>query len=122
MAWIEFINFYILKHKLLFVDNRANKRILINTYIIELMEKSRENNLGLLEIFILNKIHNISVCYMINGVPKYFINDEIIEIIDNDNQYQNSNNICINIELHSGSSYPYAVDIIFYKKFHGPRI
>ena len=80
------------------------------------MEKSKENNLGLLEVFILNKIHNISVCYMINGAPKYFINDKIIEIKNNDNQYQNSENICINIELHSGTSYPYAVDVIYYKK------
>jgi hypothetical protein len=105
----------ILKHKLLFVDNRLNKRILINTYIIELMEKSKESNLGLLEVFILNKIHNISICYMINGAGKYFINNKIIEIKNNDSQYQKSENICINIELHSGTSYPYAADIIYYK-------
>ena len=106
----------IINNKLLFIDNRANKRILINSYIIELMEKTKENNLGLLEVFILNKIHNISICYMINGAPKYFINDKIIEIKNNDNHYQNSENICINIELHSGSNYPYAVDVIYYKK------
>ena len=100
---------------MLFIDNRANKRLLINTYIIELMEKSKESNLGLLELFILNKIHNIPICYMINGSPKYYIDDDIKEISNSENKYQNSNVICINIELHSGINYPYAVDVIYYK-------
>jgi hypothetical protein len=104
----------ILKNNLLFVDNKTNKRIFINTYIIELMEKDKENNLGLLEIFILNKIHNIPVCLYINGNPKFFIDDKVREI--NDLEIKNKSSIiCINAELHTGTSYPYAVDIIYYK-------
>jgi hypothetical protein len=102
----------ILKNKLLFVDNKSNRRIFINSYIIELMEKEKENNLGLLELFILNQIHDIPICFLINGVPKYFINQTITEAKET---HQNSSTICINAELHSGTSYPYAVDIIYYK-------
>jgi hypothetical protein len=104
----------ILKNKLLFVDNKLNKRIFINSYIIRLMEKEKEENLGLLELFIINKIHNIPICFGINGSPTYFI-DNKITLIDDPTEFLNSKNICINIELHSGSSYPYAVDIIYYK-------
>jgi len=104
----------ILKNKMLFVNNKENKRIFINSYIVELMEKEKESNLGLLELFILNKIHNIPICFMINGFSKYYIDNNIIEI-DNISKYQNSKTICINIELHSGTSYPYAVDVIYYK-------
>jgi hypothetical protein len=104
----------ILKNKLLFVDNKINKRIFINSYIIELMEKDKENNLGLLELFILNKIHNIPIYFLINSVPKYHINDKIHEIKDN-NIIHKSSNIYINAELHSGTSYPYAIDAIYYK-------
>jgi hypothetical protein len=105
----------ILKNKLLFVDNHDNKRILINTYIIDLMENIKESNLGLLELFILNQIHNIPICYMINGVPKYYINEKLITIKKDDTKYQNSESICINVEIHSGINYPYAVDVIYYK-------
>lgn len=104
----------ILKNKLLFVDNKINKRIFINSFIIELMEKDKENNLGLLELFILNKIHDIPIYFLINGIPKYHINDKIHEIKDVDMVHKSSN-IYINAELHSKTSYPYAIDAIYYK-------
>ena len=104
----------ILKNKMLFVDNSSNKRIFINTYIIELMEKDKENNLGLLELFILNKIHDIPIYFLVGGIPKYFINNNIVEIKENNLSYK-SPNIYINAEVHTGTQYPYAVDIIYYK-------
>lgn len=105
----------ILKNKMLYVDNKANKRIYVNSYIVELMEKEKESNLALLELFILNKVHTIPICFMINGVAKYYIDNDIKEIINSSEQYQNHSTICINVELHSGTSYPYAVDVIYYK-------
>jgi hypothetical protein len=109
----------ILKNKILYTNNRTNKHLLINNYIIELMERTTETNFGLLELFILNNIHDIPICIMLNNIPTYYLDKQIIKISDstkNYKKYQNSNVICINAEIHSGSNYPYAVDIIYYKK------
>ena len=78
------------------------------------MEKDKENNLGLLELFILNKIHDIPIYFLVGGIPKYFINNNIVEIKENNLSYK-SPNIYINAEVHTGTQYPYAVDIIYYK-------
>ena len=99
------------------MNDNLNKRLIINNYIIELMERSTENNMGLFELYILNKIHNIPIIILINGISKYYINEKISELknMENNTKYLTSKNICINYELYSGTNYPYAVDIIYYK-------
>ena len=107
----------IINNNILYLNDNSNKHLVINKYIIDLMEKSTENNLGILELYILNKIHNIPITILINGSVKYYINSQIIMINKSDqyNNYLNSSNICINMELYSDNTYPYSIDIIYYK-------
>ena len=93
------------------------KRLIINKYIIGLIENNLENNYGLFELFILNKINLIPIVLLFNGVPTYFINNNILEI-DKKNEtinYLVSNNICINMEFNQNITYPFMIDVLYYK-------
>jgi hypothetical protein len=73
----------------------------VNLYVINLMENPIENNNGIFELFILNNIHKIKVILMINGEPKYQIDNKkisLIKITSDFSQYLNSSNLCINID------------------------
>jgi len=106
----------IIKNSILYLQpQQKTQKQIINNYIIKLMEKPTEQNLGLFELFILNKIHNIPITILINGTPKYFIDYEHIIEINDDSKYLTKHNICVNLELHSDISYPYSVDVIYYK-------
>jgi len=105
----------IIKNNILFMEN--NNRVVINNYIIKFMDSNIENNLGLFELFILNHIHLIPILIMINNIPKYFINNhEIINVKDtNNDEYNNSKNICINLDISNENVYPNIIEIIYYK-------
>jgi len=98
--------------------NTENK-IIINKYIISLIENNKENNMGLFELYILNKIHNIPIIILINGIVKYYIHDEHIKIFntinDEHDKLLNSNNICINMDFGSNIYYPNIVNVVYYK-------
>ena len=81
------------------------------------MEKNIEENIGLLELLILNNIHDIPIIIIINGVPKYFVENNNIKIIksDNSSKYLNQSYICIGIELNNDSNYPSVIESIYYK-------
>ena len=77
------------------------------------MEKNTENNMGIFELFILNKIHNIPIIISINGVEKYFINNNIINI---KSDYVNKNNqyIYIDFDIANNNQYP-NIEVLYYK-------
>ena len=110
----------IIKNKILFVENKNNK-IVINNYIINFMESTTENNLGLFELFVLYHIHKIPIVILINNNLKYLINNNINTFDDlnsnsnNESKYLNSNNICINLDISNQNVYPNIVEIIYYK-------
>ena len=91
-------------------------KLAINKYIVRLMEINTEDNLGLLELFILNNIHEIPIVILINGIPKYFISNDI-KLIKSDNvsKYLNSSNICIGLDINIDYKYPSNVEAIYYK-------
>ena len=92
------------------IDNNLQNEI--NLFIINIIKYNKEKNIGLFELFILNKIHHIPIVILFNGVVKYCINNDII--VTNDESLLISDNICINIEnLING--YPQNVEIIYYK-------
>jgi hypothetical protein len=94
------------------------KRLIINKYIIGLIENNTETNYGLFELFILHKIHLIPLVILLNGVSKYYINNNsIIEINNKDEKtnYLIANNICINMEFNQNISYPFMIDVLYYK-------
>ena len=97
------------------MDENSNQRLIINKYIVEFMEKSTESNLGLLELYILNQIHSLPIVVLFNDIPKYFINKSIEEIKNADDTHLTKKHICINMDSHSENTYPYSVNIIYYK-------
>lgn len=97
-------------------DTSTNSKLIINKYIVKLMESNTENNLGFLELFILNNIHDIPVVVIVNGIAKYFIDNSIKNIkIDNADKYLNSSNICIGMDINPSIKYPSLVESIYYK-------
>ena len=85
------------------------------------MDSNTENNLGLFELFILTNINSIPVVILVNNIVKYYINNNIIESINDDStnnelKYLNSNNICINLDISNENIYPNIVEIIYYKQ------
>ena len=108
----------IINNEILFIDQKSNRQNIINHYIVRLMEKNRENNLGLFELLILNNIHNIDIVILMNGIPNYLFKNNLIEIkkLENGNKYLNNNYICINLDLNQENNYPNMVEIIYYKK------
>ena len=111
----------IISNPILYIDtshkNSINNKLIINKYIIKLMEKNIEENIGLLELLILNNIHDIPIIIIINGLPKYFVENNNIKIIksDNSSKYLNQSYICIGIELNNDSNYPSVIESIYYK-------
>ena len=112
----------ILANNILYIKS-INDKHKINEYIIQLMENPIENNIGLFEMFILNIIHKIPICIVINGIYKYKIDttqkNNIVEITESnetsDKDYKKSSNICINLMIFKGSQYPSTVEIVYYK-------
>jgi hypothetical protein len=122
----------IINSKIMFINYIENKnndnvkgiintenRLVINKYIISLIENNKENNMGLFELFILNHIHNIPIVLLINGIVKYYINKGRINKYSSDNEENekllNSNNICINMNFGSNLSYPNVINVIYHK-------
>ena len=93
----------------------GNVKQAVDKYIISLVNNNKEKNLGLLELFIINHIHNIPICVSVNGNLKYYINNNNIKKETNE-KYLNKYNICINFEQLSKDNYPENVEIIYYKK------
>ena len=118
-------------NKLAIIDNDTKKYInneiinninaknsnLINSFIVKFMENDLEFNYALFELYILNDIHKISIVLSINNVITYTIEDGKILKIKNNNyeNYLNSNNICINLQLIDDKQYPSIVEIYYYK-------
>ena len=86
----------------------------INEWIIGLIKDSVDDNFGLLELFILNKFHKIPIVVLLNNLPKYLIDNNIV-ITDND-EYLNKKHICINLEQITKNNIPHSIEIIYYKK------
>lgn len=122
----------IINNKIMFINNIENKnndkvkgvmntenRLIINKYIIGLIENNKENNMGLFELLVLNHIHNIPTVLLINGIVKYYINKgHVNKYTSNDEDNEkllNSNNICINMNFGSNLSYPNVVNVIYNK-------
>lgn len=113
---IETKNF--IKDPIVFSDGSSNQKLIINNFIIRLMENSTENNLGLFELFIINKIHNIPIIILVNGVATYYINEHIAKFDPNDSdkdKYLSDKNICINLDVDRENQYPALVEVIYYK-------
>jgi len=110
----------LINNPILFIDispnAHTNYKLIINKYIVQLMEKNIEDNLGLLELLILNNIHHIPIVIIVNGLPKYYINNDI-KIIKNDTapKYLTSSNICIGIDIGYEFKYPNIIESIYYK-------
>lgn len=113
----------IINNPILFMDKDSNKQLIINNYIVKLMENNIESNLGLFELFILKQIHQISIVVLINGIIKYFISDAIKEINEktSENKYNKSKNICINLDLSEKSLYPSIVEVIYWKNIKNDK-
>jgi hypothetical protein len=98
------------------LEEDVNIKLIINKYIVKLMEKNIEDNLGLFELYLLNILHNIPIIYIINGKPTYHINNKI-KIINTDNfdeeLYKSS--IIIGIDMNLQSFYPSIIESIYYK-------
>ncbi len=106
----------ILDNPILFMDKNSNKRLVINNYIVRLMESNVENNLGLFELFILKQIHDIPIVILINGNLKYFINNSVKIINDKStDKYNTSKYISINLDIPEKSNYPSIIEVIYWK-------
>ena len=106
----------IINNPILFMNKDSNKRLVINNYIVKLMDNNIEPNLGLFELFILKQIHDIPVIMMINGNLKYFINNSVKIIDDNaSDKYNKSKYITINLDIADKSNYPSIIEIIYWK-------
>jgi hypothetical protein len=106
-----------IKNDVLLSTFEIQKKLIINKYIVNMIDNNLETNYGILELFILNKIHLIPIVLLFNGVPTYYIDNKIIEIDNKDESinYLVSKNICINLEFNQNFSYPFLVDVLYYK-------
>ena len=100
-----------------FDNNALNKsRPIINNYIVKLMKVNIEDNFGFFELFIFNKLHKIPIIFIVNGVPKYHFHKNNINLIKNNHDdYLNSANICISIDINQNNKYPDLIEIFYYK-------
>ncbi len=108
----------ILNNSITNMNQDDNKRLIVNTYIVKLMQNNIESNFGLFELFILYQIHQIPIVVMFNGNYQYIIKDSIKNIentIDETKKYSKSTNICINMDVHELNQYPNMVEIIYWK-------
>jgi len=94
------------------IDNH----LIINKYIVKLMESNIEENLGFMELFILNNIHNIPIVIFMNGIPKYYIHKNITTIKnESGTKYFNSSNINISLDYNLDNKYPNLIESIYIK-------
>jgi hypothetical protein len=107
----------IINNPILYLNKDSNKEIIINTYIVKLMENNIESNLGLFELFILKQIHGIQIVILNNGILKYLISDSVKELNSKqvDNKYNQSKYICINLDISEKSQYPNIIEVIYWK-------
>lgn len=93
-------------------------KLIINKYIVKLMESTIEDNFGLFELVVLNNIHHIPIVMIVNGIPKYLISDNKIIVIEQTEQtkYLTHEHICIGIDMNIGEKYPNAIESVYYKK------
>ena len=110
----------IISNKILDLDLNTKKiienQLVINKYIVRLMENNIEENFGFMELLILNNIHNIPIVIFINGVPKYYIKENISKIKnETSNKYFSSSNINIELDYNVDYKYPNTIEIIYIK-------
>lgn len=97
--------------------NNINKN-LINTFIIDLIEKTRDSDFGFLELLILNDIHKIPITISLNNNPKYHINNLNITIIkssDDQSKFLNKDSICLNYKCDIDNRVVMNVEVSYYK-------
>ena len=91
-------------------------QLVINKYVVKLMEHNIEENLGFMELLILNNIHNIPIVIFINGIQKYYIHEDIKHIKNNtSSMYFSSSNINIDLDYNSEYKYPNTIESIYIK-------
>jgi hypothetical protein len=91
-------------------------QLVINKYVVRLMENNIEENLGFMELLILNNIHNIPIVIFINGIQKYYIHKDIKHIKNNSsNIYFSSSNINIGLDYNTDYKYPNIIETIYIK-------
>lgn len=108
----------ILNNPITNMNQDDNKRLIVNTYIVKLMQNNIESNFGLFELFVLYQIHQIPIVVMFNGNYQYIIKDSVKNIentIDETKKYAKPSNICINMDVHELNQYPNMVEIIYWK-------
>ncbi len=107
----------IINNPILYITKESNKELIINSYIVKLMDNSIETNFGLFELFILKQIHQIPIVIYTNGITKYFISDAIKEFSpkNQENKYNKSKYICINLDIPEKLPYPNVVETIYWK-------
>ena len=101
------------------VYNTDNDNIfIINNYIVELMEKTTENNFGLFELYILNQIHKVPITISMNDFVSFSIDNGIVKLehdkIVSDN-YLNKDRICVSLSVPNENQYPTSIEIFYYK-------
>jgi hypothetical protein len=94
----------------------SENQLLINKYIVRLMENNIEENLGFMELLILNNIHNTQIVIFINGIQKYYIKENIIKIKnESSSKYFNTSNINIGLDYNIDYKYPNTIETIYIK-------
>ena len=92
------------------------RRLSVNKYIISLIESNIEDNMGLFELFLLNKIHKIPILISVNGIRTYYIDDGIEKIKEKEfYEEELSKIININMEFAYSPLYPTMTEVIYYK-------
>lgn len=110
----------IISNPIINLDLKDKKTIenqfIINKYIVRLMENNIEENLGFMELLILNNIHNIPIVIFINGTQKYYIKGNISKIKnETSDKYFNSSNINIGLDYNTDYKYPNTIESIYIK-------
>ena len=105
----------ILNNPITDVNLDLNYLLIVNKYIIKLMENNIEDNFGFMELFILQNIHNIPIIIIVNGNPKYIFDKKQVKQINKGDKYLNSSNICISLDINDNSKYPLLTESIYYK-------
>lgn len=104
----------IINEKFIFIINKSNYKDFVNDYTIKLIENKKNENIDLLTLLIMNVLHNIPICIFINDEPSFYINNQTIIKINNNKEYLNSSNICINIDT-STHNIPVSFNVIYFK-------
>lgn len=98
------------------IKKSIEEQLIINKYIVRLMENNIEENLGFMELLILNNIHSIPIVIFINGTAKYYIHKNITKIKnETSNKYSNISNINIGLDYNTEYKYPNLIETIYFK-------